>query len=68
MKKILSKELILPSFWLFFFIVSPKNEVNVNQLKKESTEVKKQEASGGTNAVNKNKEATFTKAVFLSGF
>jgi hypothetical protein len=68
MKKILSKELILPSFWLFFFIVSPKNDVPINEVKKDNTEVKKQEASGGGNAINKNKEASFTKAVYLSGF
>ena len=70
MKKILSKELILPAFWVFFFIVSPKSEAKVEELKKaENTEIKKQEPlSGGYNAINKNKEATFTKAVFLSGF
>lgn len=70
MKKFLSKELILPSFWLFFFMVSPKSEAKVDSLKNaNNTEVKKQKLlSGGYNAINKNKEATFTKAVFLSGF
>lgn len=69
MKKILSKELILPFFWLFFFIVSPKNENKIGRVKKaDRTEVKTQEASGDVNSINKNKEAIFTKAVYLSGF
>lgn len=69
MKKLLSKELILPSFWLFFFIVYPKNEQKIDRSKKaDNIEVKKQEASEGYNGINKNKEATFTKAVYLSGF
>ena len=70
--KNLFKELILPSFWLFFFIVSSKSEDKVNKLKKaDNTELKKQDgisASGATNGINKNKEATFIKAVYLSGF
>jgi uncharacterized membrane protein len=70
--KNLLKELILPSFWLFFFIVSSKSEDKVNKLKKaDNTELKKQDgisASGATNGINKNKEATFIKAVYLSGF
>lgn len=71
MKKNLSKELILPAFWLFFFIVTPKSEVKDNKLKKaDNTELKKQDIStpGASNAINKNKEATFTKAVYLSGY
>jgi uncharacterized membrane protein len=70
--KNLFKELILPSFWLFFFIVSSKSEDKVNKFKKtDNTELKKQDgisASGATNGINKNKEATFIKAVYLSGF
>ena len=70
--KNLLKELILPSFWLFFFIVSSKSEDKVNKLKKtDNIEFKKQDGisvSGATNAIDKNKEATFIKAVYLSGF
>lgn len=68
MKKLL-KELILPAFWLFFFIVTPKSEIKDNKLKRaDNTELKKDmPAPGATNAVNKNKEAIFTKAVYLSG-
>jgi len=70
--KNLLKELILPSFWLFFFIVSSKSEDKVNKLKKtDNIEFKKQDGisvSGATNAIDKTKEATFIKAVYLSGF
>ena len=39
--KNLLKELILPSFWLFFFIVSSKSEDKVNKFKKaDNTELK----------------------------
>lgn len=69
MTKNLLKELILPSFWLFFFLVSPKNADKVDQSKKvDNIEVKKQEPSGTASSINKNKEATFTNAVYLSGF
>lgn len=72
MKKHLLQELILPSFWLFFFIVSPGRETKVNHLKKSGDNgVKKQldlSASGITNTIDKNKEATLIKAVYLSGF
>lgn len=76
MKKTLLKELILPAFWLVFFTFSSKSDLKENELKKADNTVpvdigiKKQDipAAGATNAVNKNKEATFTKAVYLSGF
>lgn len=75
MKKIL-RELILPSFWLFFFAVGPKGEAKVNHLKKADTIVpivtgmKKQElpVSEAPNIIDKNIEATFIKAMFLSGY
>jgi hypothetical protein len=76
MKKTLVKELILPAFWLIFFTFSSKSDPKVNELKKAGNTapmqigIKKQDMSapGATHAVNKNKEATFTKAVYLSGF
>lgn len=68
MKKTLLKELILPSFWLFFFIVSPKNDES-NQLKKEDDiELKKQGDIFATSEDDTAKEARFTKAVYLSGY
>ena len=70
MRKNLLRELILPSFWLFFFIVSPKSE-NKEKIKKvDKTELKKQDGIPfyEANVANKNKEATFIKAVYLSGF
>lgn len=68
MNKSLLKELILPAFWLFFFAVSSKSDVKVNELKKEENTVTEQEIStpGASHAVNKNKVSTSTKAVFLS--
>lgn len=68
MKKSLLKELILPAFWLFFFTVSSKSDAKVNELKKEDNTVNKQEISapGTSHPVNKNKEAAFTKTLFLS--
>lgn len=73
MKKNIVKELILPAFWLFFFIVMPKSEIKDNKLKRaDNTELKKDiPAPAATNTLNKNKEtteATFTKAVYLSGY
>ena len=70
MKKNLSKELILPAFWVFFFIVTPKSQIKDNKLKRaDNTELKKDiTVPSATNAVNQNKEATFTKAVYLSGY
>ena len=75
MKKTLLKESILPAFWVFFFLVSSKSETRVNGLKNDNkvpvnTGIKKQDLSesGGSNSINKNKEVTFTKAVYLSGF
>ena len=69
MKKLL-KELILPAFWVFFFIVTPKSEIKDNNLKRaDNTELKKDiPAPAATNTINKNKEAIFTKAVYLSGY
>ncbi len=70
MTKNLLKELILPSFWLFFFLVSPKNEGKIDQLKKEDNiGVKRQETkAAGIKNKEATKEATFTNAVYLSGF
>ena len=76
MKKTLLKESILPAFWVFFFLVSSKGDTRVNELKNADNTVpvnigiKKQDLSesGGSNSINKNKEVTFTKAVYLSGF
>jgi len=76
MKKTLLKESILPAFWVFVFLVSSKSDARVNGLKNAdntvpvNTGIKKQDLSGagGSNSINKNKEATFTKAVYLSGF
>ncbi|HUS00435.1 MAG TPA: hypothetical protein VMY77_01840 [Chitinophagaceae bacterium] len=70
MKKSFLKELVLPAFWLFFFIVSPKSQVKDNKLKKaDNTELNKDiPAPGASNVINKNKEATFTKAIYLSGY
>jgi len=56
--KNLLRELILPSFWFFFFIVSSNGVAKVDQLKKSNnTEVKKPviTASGETNIKDKNK-------------
>ncbi len=65
MKKSFLKELLLPSFLLLFFIVSPRNAYRDNLLKKaDNREIKKQEAPGASNSLNKNKEATFTKALY----
>lgn len=69
--KNLLKELVLPAFWLFFFIAFSKSEVRDNKVKKvNNTELKKQDLSKmeGGNPINKNKEATFTKAIYLSGY
>lgn len=76
MKRNLLKESILPAFWLFVFIVSSKSDGKNNDLKKAGNTnpvnigIKNQDisASGASNSINKNKEATFTKAVYLSGF
>lgn len=71
MKKNLLKELILPAFWLFFFIVTPKSEIRDIKLKKaDNTELKKQDilAPGASSVINKNKEVAFTKAVYLAGY
>ena len=70
MKKKISNELILPAFWLFFFIITPKSDIKDNKLKRaDNTELNKDiPAPAATNAINKNKEATFTKAVYLSGY
>ena len=76
MKKHLLKESILPAFWLFFFMVSSKSDGKINELKKADNTVpvniriKKQDmaVSASDNATNKNKGATFTKAVYLLGY
>ena len=71
MKKTLLRELILPSFWLFFFIVSPKSDKTTTQLKKgNDTELKKQDGIDIFAAAEKNKikQARFAKAVYLSRF
>lgn len=71
MKKNILQESILPCFWLFFFIISSKNEDNVRLKKADDTGLKKQDnisGAGATNGTNKNKEGTFTKAVYLSGY
>lgn len=70
MKKNLLKELILPAFWLFFFVVSSKSDAKHNLNRADNIELKKQDISTSevTNGMNSNKAATFTKALFLSGF
>ena len=72
MKKNILQELVLPSFWLFFFIVSPGSDAKVGQLQNtKSIEVKKQDntpALETSNTIDKNKEASLIKAVYLSGF
>lgn len=73
MKKTLLKELILPSFWLFFFIVSPKNDQSTQLKKGNGTELEKQDDIYAVAEKNKIKQAGFTKAeftraVYLSGF
>lgn len=60
--KNLLKEMILPSFWLLVFIISPRSEINVNQLKKANDKkLKKQDIStlAVVNTIDKNKEAIF---------
>jgi hypothetical protein len=75
MSKNLLKELILPAFWLFFFAVSSTTGAKVNELKKANNitpsefGIKQQEiAPAASHAVNKNQEATFTKAIYLSKY
>ena len=76
MKRNLLKESILPAFWLFVFIFSSKSDAENNDLKRTGNTnpvnigIKNQDISapGASNSINKNKEATFTKAVYLSGF
>ena len=68
MKKTLLKELILPSFWLFFFIVSPESEVKTQLKKQDDTELKKQENIFAASEPDTGKKMKFTKAVFLPGF
>ena len=70
MKKNLLKELILPSFWLFFFLVySTNNDAKVSNVKNvNNAEIKTRQDRGILSKINKDKEATFTKGVYLSGF
>ena len=70
MNKNFLKELILPAFWLLFFIISSKNDKTINLKKESGIEVKKQigAAAETGDVTDKNKEAKFTKAVYLSGF
>jgi hypothetical protein len=76
MNRNLLKESILPAFWVFFFIVSSKSDAKNNEFKKADNVVPKNigiknqdlSASGASNSINKNKEVTFTKAIYLSGF
>ena len=73
MTKNLLKESILPAFWLFFFIASSKSEVKIKDLRKaDNTElkIKKQDISAGSsdNTLEKNKELSFTKAVYITGY
>ena len=69
MKKTLLKEFILPSFWLFFFIVSPKSEDRTNDLKQgNKIELKKQGDIFAASEDNKTKKIRVTRAVYLSGF
>ena len=76
MNRNLLKESILPAFWVFFFIVSSNSDAKNNEFKKADNAVPKNigikdqdlSASGASNNINKNKEATFTKAIYLSGF
>ena len=71
MAKNLLKESILPAFWLFFFIASSKGEKQIKEIRKaDNIELKKQNMStaGGENSIDKNKQAGFTKAMYLSGF
>lgn len=72
MKKNLLKELILPAFWLFFFIVSSKSDAKNNELNRaDNIELKNPDISSSevTNGINNNSKAVkFTKALFLSGF
>lgn len=72
MNKNILQELVLPSFWLFFFIVSPASDAKVDQLQKtKNIEIKKQDdipVLETSNTIDKNKEATLIKAVYLFGF
>ena len=73
MNKNVLKELILPSFWLFFFIVYSKEGDNSVTLKNERDIAIKQRQDISTAAANnyttgENKESRFTKAIYLAGF
>lgn len=68
MKKTLLKELVLPSFWVFFFIVSPNKEEKIQIKISDGNEWKKQADIFGATEDDKAKEIRFTKAVYLSGF
>lgn len=66
MKKTFLQDLILPTFWLLFFMVSSKSERRIENFKKEEkTELRNVNLREATNG--KEKEANFTKAIFLTG-
>lgn len=67
MKNIL-RELILPAFWLFVFIIFPGNESRIDKQKKtDNNKINQQDipSSGGTGNI-KSKEAAITRVALLT--
>lgn len=67
MRKNLADELILPAFWLFFFMVYSTDDRKTSLKNSDKLELKRDDISAGikTGTI---KETTFTKAVYLTGF
>lgn len=66
MRKRFLQELILPAFWLFFFIAVKTGEKSIPA--KGKTKLQKQMMSGNGNAEIKSKGIISTKALYLPGF
>lgn len=70
MNKNLLKEMILPSFWLFFFIAHSKLKEKNNKLENQNrSEIRKITGlAGNNNLIIKDPKIKFTNAVYLSGY
>ena len=70
MNKNLLKEMILPMFWLFFFIVYTKiDNKNINLNRQDKSEIRNVTGSAENNKLtNSNSKMKFTKAVYISRY
>ena len=63
------RELTLPAFWFLVFIISPRNESRVDQLKKtDNKKIKQQDvpSSGATSSKIQNKETVIIRVALLT--